>query len=71
MSKGILMYALNNEQIDYTEIAVYAAKQAKKHLNVPIALVTDSFDWLIKQFPNYKDYFDILICHLYYLNLLT
>jgi len=61
MSKGILMYALNNEQIDYTEIAVYAAKQAKKHLNVPIALVTDSFDWLIKQFPNYKDYFDILI----------
>ena len=55
------MYALNNEQIDYTEIAVYAAKQAKKHLNVPIALVTDSFDWLIKQFPNYKDYFDILI----------
>ena len=61
MYKGILMYALNNEQIDYTEIAVYAAKQVKKHLNVPIALVTDSFDWLIKQFPDYRKYFDILI----------
>ena len=61
MSKGILIYALNNEQVDYTEIALYAAKQAKKHLNVPIALVTDSFDWLAQQFPDYKDYFDILI----------
>ena len=61
MSKGLLIYALNNEQVDYTKIALYAAKQAKKYLNIPIALVTDSFDWLSKQCPNYKDYFDILI----------
>jgi hypothetical protein len=61
MSKGLLIYALNNEQVDYTKIALYAAKQVKKHLNIPIALVTDSFDWLSKQCPNYKDYLDILI----------
>ena len=61
MSKGVLLYALNNEQIDYTKIAYYAAKQAKKHLKVPVALITDSGDWLATQFPDYKDVFDMVI----------
>lgn len=61
MSKGVLIYALNNEQIDYIELALYAAKSVKKHLNVPVALVTDSSDWLKKQYPEYNKTFDFLI----------
>ena len=61
MSKGVLIYALNNEQIDYIELALYAAKSVKKHLGVPVALVTDSSDWLKKQYPEYNKTFDFLI----------
>lgn len=61
MSKGVLIYALNNEQIDYIELALYAAKSVKKHLGVPVALVTDSSDWLKKQYPQYNKTFDFLI----------
>jgi hypothetical protein len=61
MKQGILLYALNNEQIDYVEIAYYAAQQAKKHLKLPVAIVTDSADWLYKKFPNYKEIFDMVI----------
>jgi hypothetical protein len=61
MSQGILIYALNNEQIDYVEIAYYAALQVKKHLKLPVALVTDSADWLYYKFPNHKEVFDMVI----------
>jgi hypothetical protein len=61
MSKGILIYALNNEQVDYVKIAYNAAKQAKKHLKLPIAIVTDSAEWLKQQFPDYTSIFDIVI----------
>lgn len=61
MSKGVLIYALNNEQVDYVKIAYYAAKQAKKFLNVPVAIVTDSADWLYQQFPDHKSVFDMVI----------
>jgi hypothetical protein len=61
MSKGVLIYALNNEQIDYAKLALNAAKQVKQHLGVPVALVTDSADWLTTQYPNYKDDIDMVI----------
>ena len=61
MSKGVLIYALNNEQIDYVKLAVNAAKNVKKHLNVKSTLVTDSADWLYKQYPDWEDYFDFVI----------
>ena len=41
MSKGILLFAHNNEQIDYGKMAYITARFAKKNLNVPISLVTD------------------------------
>jgi hypothetical protein len=61
MSKGVLIYALNNEQIDYAKLALNAARQVKEHLGVPVALVTDSADWLTTQYPNYKDDVDMVI----------
>jgi hypothetical protein len=41
MSKGILIYAHNNESIDYVALATVSAKLAKKNLNCPVSLVTD------------------------------
>jgi hypothetical protein len=42
MSKGILLFAHNNEQIDYGKMAYITAKFAKKNLDVPVSLVTDT-----------------------------
>jgi hypothetical protein len=42
MTKGILIFAFNNSEIDYVSIAAYAAKQAKKFLNMPVSIVTDA-----------------------------
>lgn len=61
MNKGVLMFALNNEQIDYIELAVNAAKQVKKHLNLPVAIVTDSPDWLLNSHPDYRLYIDHVV----------
>ena len=41
MSKGCLLFAFNNEKIDYVKQAVYCAKKIRKHLNVPVSLVSD------------------------------
>jgi len=61
MSKGVLIYALNNEQIDYAKLALNAARRVKQYLDIPVALVTDSADWLYQQYPNYKDDVDMVI----------
>lgn len=61
MKQGVLLYALNNEQIDYVEIAYNAARQAKKYLKLPVTIVTDSADWLYQKYPNYKEVFDMVI----------
>jgi hypothetical protein len=41
MSRGVLMYAHNNSEIDYFKIACANALMVKKNLNVPVTIVTD------------------------------
>ena len=41
MKKGIVMFAHNNRQIDYAKMSIVSAKLAKKHLGVPVSLITD------------------------------
>lgn len=41
-TRGVCMFAYNNEQIDYIKLAILAAKHVKKHLNLPVCLITDS-----------------------------
>lgn len=43
MSKGIIIFAYNSK-INYVDIATVAAKLAKKHLGLPVSLVTNSLD---------------------------
>lgn len=47
MTRGVLMYAHGNPEIDYFKIACANALMVKKNLGVPVAVVTDtsSLDW--------------------------
>ena len=39
--KGVLIYAFNNERIDYFQQAVWCANRVRKHLDLPTTIVTD------------------------------
>lgn len=41
MTTGALIFALNNEQIDYVSMAKWSAKNIKRHLGIPTHIVTD------------------------------
>ena len=41
MTRGVLMYAHNNSELDYFRIACANALMVKKNLGVPVTLVTD------------------------------
>ena len=42
MSKGVVIIAHNNAEIDYFRIACANALMVKSNLNVPVTLITDS-----------------------------
>lgn len=61
MSKGILVFARNNVEVDYVKQAYYLAKQVKKNLNLPTTIVTDSGKYLRHEFSDYNTVFDNII----------
>jgi hypothetical protein len=42
MTTGALIFAFNNESIDYVSMAAWSAKNIHRHLNIPVSLVTDT-----------------------------
>jgi hypothetical protein len=44
MTRGVLIFAFNNEQTDYLAMAAWSAKNIHKHLGLPVAVVTDVED---------------------------
>ena len=42
MSTGALIFAFNNESIDYVAMAAWSAKNVQRHLGIPVSLVTDA-----------------------------
>jgi hypothetical protein len=48
MTRGVLIFAHNNRDIDYALMATVAGGLAKKNLNVPVSLVTDpsTVEWM-------------------------
>lgn len=52
MSRGVLMYAYNNTEIDYFRIACANALMVRKNLGVPVSVVTDegTFNYSKDQF---------------------
>lgn len=41
MSKGCLLFAFNNDKVDYVSQAQWSAPRINRHLGVPVTLVTD------------------------------
>jgi len=41
MTTGVLIFAYNNEQIDYLAMANWSAQNIRRHLNLPVCVVTD------------------------------
>jgi hypothetical protein len=59
MTTGALIFAQNNNTIDYTKLAIFAAKRVIKYLDIPVSLITDSKEWVLR---NYADHpFDNII----------
>lgn len=59
MDEGVLIYAHNNELIDYAMMAYCCALLAKHHLHRPVCLVTDHETWTdFKTHRNRIDVFD-------------
>lgn len=60
MSNGALIIAHNSDRVDYSSQAIVSASLAKKHLGIPVSLVTDSytFQWM-KEHEKTKKYLDI------------
>ena len=54
MTTGALIFAYNNEAYDYVSMAAWSAENVRRHLSIPVALVTDrptdlAFDRVIIQ----------------------
>lgn len=41
MTTGALIFAFNNEQTDYVRMAAWSADNIRRHLDIPVAVVTD------------------------------
>jgi hypothetical protein len=48
MNRGIVIIAHNNRDIDYSLMSIISGGLAKKHLNLPVSLITDqsTVDWM-------------------------
>lgn len=44
MTSGALIFAYNNDKTDYVKMAAWTANNIKRHLRIPVALVTNSTD---------------------------
>jgi hypothetical protein len=42
MTSGVLLFAFNTSAVDYVKIAKWNAANIKRHLNLPVSIVTDS-----------------------------
>jgi len=61
MTTGALIFAFNNESIDYLQMARWSAGNIRKHLGIPVCVVTDQtantadFDHVITIDPTHTD----------------
>ena len=60
MTTGALIFAQNTVGVDYVKLALFAAQQVKKYLNIPVSLATDSQAWL-EFYPEHTEVFDQVI----------
>lgn len=56
MTTGALIFAFNNEQTDYVQMAAWSAQNIRRHLDIPVAIVTNDIDHELA-----KSHFDCVI----------
>jgi len=65
MTRGCLIFAHNNRDVDYAKLALLSGSLAKKNLGLPVSLITDesTISWMkeSKIFSNVENTFDKLI----------
>jgi hypothetical protein len=44
MTKGVVIFAFNNEKIDYLAMASWSARNIRRHLDLPVCVITDVTD---------------------------
>jgi hypothetical protein len=59
MTQGAVIFAQNNLTVDYIKLAIFAARRVVKHLDIPVSLITDSKEWVLKTYPDHP--FDQII----------
>lgn len=60
-SKGIVVFARNNAQIDYVKQARFLAIRAKGFLGLPTTIITDCADYLYSRYPDWHKTFEKVI----------
>jgi hypothetical protein len=60
MSKGVVIFAFNNELIDYEKIAKLNASMIKYNMDVPVHIITDAKNNISPGKRHYKDYNQVL-----------
>jgi hypothetical protein len=58
---GAVIFAQNNSSVDYVKLAIFAASKIKTFLNIPVSIITDSSDWMLKAYPKESNIFDQII----------
>ena len=53
MKHGAVIFAQNSDKLDYIKLAVFAAKQVKKYLEIPVSIITDSPGWIAQAYPDH------------------
>jgi hypothetical protein len=59
MTQGAIIFAENNDSVDYVKLAVFAARRIVKYLDIPVSIITDSRGWILQAYPDHP--FDQII----------
>jgi len=53
MKNGAVIFAHNNQGIDYVKMAIFCASRIKQHLDIPVSIITNDLDYLKNEFPDH------------------
>jgi hypothetical protein len=59
MTKGVVLIACNNSEIDYIKQANFLAMRVRKYMHLPTTVITDNVEYLQEKYPNH--YFDQIV----------
>lgn len=61
MTKGVLVFARNNQKVDYIKQAYFLAKRVSKFMKLPTTIITDSVGYMEREYPDFSEVFDNVI----------